>query len=67
MKNIWVIIGGVITAVLGVIALINWAPAIWIILKGIIVFVLIIGGVVSVAVGISNIKDKLAEKKEEKK
>jgi hypothetical protein len=66
MRNIWAIIGGVVAAVLGLIALIRWAPAIWIILKGIIVVALIIGGVVTVAVGISNIKDKLGEKKENK-
>lgn len=67
MKNIWAIIGGVVATVLGIIALIRWAPAIWIILQGVIVIAFIVGGIITVAVGISNLKDKLAEKKEEKK
>ncbi|MCD6093292.1 MAG: hypothetical protein B5M48_02500 [Candidatus Omnitrophica bacterium 4484_213] len=66
MKNIWAIIAGVIATILGIIALVKWAPAIWIILQGIIVAGLIIGGIITVVVGVSNIKDKLAEKKEKK-
>ncbi len=66
MKNIWAIIGGVLATVVGVIALMKWAPAIWIILQGTIVIALIVGGIITVAVGISNIKDKLVEKKEKK-
>lgn len=62
MKNIWAIIGGVVATVLGIIALIKWAPAIWIILQGIIVIGLIIGGIITVVVGVSNIKDKLTAK-----
>lgn len=64
MKNIWAIIGGVLATVVGLIALMKWAPAIWVILQGVIVIALIVGGIITVTVGVSNLKDKLAEKKE---
>lgn len=67
MKNIWAIIGGVLATVIGVFALIKWIHAIWIIIQGGIVIFLIAGGIISVAIGISNLKEKLAEKKEEEK
>ncbi|HNQ35202.1 MAG TPA: hypothetical protein PKN80_03970 [bacterium] len=61
----WALIGGIIAVVLGVLlAALRWWQATKYVITGGIVILLVLGGLVAVASGISDIKDRLAEKKE---
>ena len=65
-KYLSVIVGGVV-ALLGVFGLIGWWGDFVIVVRGSLPAMLIFGGVIAVIAGISEIKDELASKKEEKK
>ncbi|MBL7170676.1 MAG: hypothetical protein ISS46_01625 [Candidatus Omnitrophica bacterium] len=60
-----VLIGGIVALILGVIGMSRLYASFWIVLKGTIPAILILGGLASIGVGISSIKDKLAAKTEE--
>ena len=60
-----VLIGGLVATALGIIGIIRLWASFWIVLKGTIPAILILGGVASIGVGLSSIKDKIAAKKEE--
>ena len=63
----WALIGGVVAVVLGIVGLVNW----WsLFVKGLMAAVpilLVLGGIVAVSSGVSDMKDRIAEKKEKAK
>ena len=65
-KYLSVIIGAVV-ALLGILGLVRWWGAFMLVLKGSIPAMLIFGGVIAVIAGLSELKDGLASKAEEKK
>lgn len=65
-KYLSVIIGGAV-ALLGLLGLVRWWDAFALVLKGSIPAMLIFGGVIAVIAGLSELKDELASKNEEKK
>lgn len=69
-KFLSIIIGGII-AFIGLVGLIAWKGAFVTVLKGSIPAFLIFGGIIAVIAGVSELKDEMAaksnEKKEEKK
>ena len=58
---------GAAVALVGFVLLLKWKAAFLIMLKGTVPAMLIFGGVIAVIAGISEVKDELASKKEEKK
>ena len=67
MGKVASIIGGTAAAVVGLILIFVWNKAFVLGLEFLIMFALILGGVIAVIAGISEIKDSLAAKKEESK
>jgi succinate-acetate transporter protein len=67
MGKILSIIGGTAAAILGLLGLINWWYAFVELLKGSVPCFLILGGLIALFAGVSELKDELAAKKEEKK
>ena len=65
-KYLSVAIGAVI-AILGLIGMARWWAAFILIVKGSVPIMLVFAGVIAVIAGISELKDELASKKEEKK
>ena len=65
-KYMSVIIGAIV-ALLGVAGLIGWWCDFMAVLKGIVPAMLIFGGAIALIASLSEIKDELASKKEEKK
>lgn len=65
-KYLSVIIGAVV-ALLGLWGLIGWLDDFLLVLRGSIPAMLIFGGIIAVIAGVSELKDELASKKEEKK
>lgn len=61
------VIGGAVAILLGVIGLINWWGSFFAVLKGTVPAMLIFGGIIALFLGVSEIKDEMAAKKEEKK
>lgn len=61
------VIGGVIAMLLGVIGLIKWWAHFVAVLAGTVPAMLIFGGLIALFLGVSEIKDEMAAKKEEKK
>jgi len=61
----WIILGGISAIILGVLGLIKW----WLLfikaLAALVPFILVVGGVLAVIVGISSIKEKTEEKRGE--
>ncbi len=60
-----VLLGGIVATILGILGIIRWWNSFLIVLKGMVPAILILGGLASIGVGISSIKDKIAAKKEE--
>ena len=58
---------GAAVALVGLVLLLKWKAAFLIMFKGTVPAMLIFGGVIAVIAGISEVKDELASKKEEKK
>jgi hypothetical protein len=58
------IIGGAIAVVLGVIGLIEWRGELFIIIKGALPVVLVLGGVLALYVGYDDLQEKLKEEKQ---
>ena len=65
-KYLSVIIGAVV-ALLGLWGLIGWWGDFMLVLRGSVPAMLIFGGIIAVIAGVSELKDELASKKEEKK
>jgi len=61
------LIGGIIAVVLGIIGLGRWWPLFVKALKAAVPFLLLVGGIIAIAAGISDIKDRLEEKREKEK
>ncbi len=61
----WALIGGIVAIVIGyLLAAVRYWQATKYVIAGGVVLLLILGGLVAVASGISDIKDRIAEKKE---
>jgi uncharacterized membrane protein len=68
MGKIISIIGGTVAVVVGLIlAFFAWSDAVILGIQFMVIFILVLGGLIAVIAGISEIKDSLAAKKEEKK
>ena len=68
MGKIISIIGGTAAVVVGLmLAFLAWGRAVVLGIQFMIVFILILGGLIAVIAGISEIKDSIVSKKEEKK
>jgi len=65
-KYMSVVVGAVV-ALLGLWGLTGWWCDFLLVLRGLIPVMMIFGGVIAVIAGISEVKDELASKKEEKK
>ncbi len=65
-KYLSVIIGAIV-ALLGFFGIIGWWNDLLLVLKGSVPAMLVFGGIIAVIAGVSEIKDELASKKEEKK
>jgi len=61
----WIILGGVVAIILGVLGLIKWWLLFLKALAALVPFVLVVGGVFAVIVGISSVKERAEEKREE--
>ncbi|HBY57878.1 MAG TPA: hypothetical protein DEG96_08500 [Candidatus Atribacteria bacterium] len=61
----WIILGGVVAIVLGVLGLIKW----WLLfikaLAALVPFVLVVGGIFAFIIGVSSVKERAEEKREE--
>ena len=67
MGKILSIIGGIIAILLGLIGIIGWFGSLLVVLKGTVPGFLILGGVIALFTGISEIKDEMQRKQEEAK
>ncbi len=65
----WALIGGIVVVVLGIIGILpcNWGGYFLKGLMAVLPIFALIGGAVAIASGVSDIKDKIAEKKEKTK
>jgi hypothetical protein len=61
------VIGGAVAMLLGIIGLIKWWCSFVAVLAGTVPAMLIFGGLIALFLGVSEIKDEMAAKKEEKK
>lgn len=67
MGNVASIIGGGIAIIIGVLGLIFWLDPFITILKGGVPILLLLGGIISLVAGISEMRESAKAKKEEKK
>lgn len=67
MGKVVSVIGGVIAIIIGVILFFTWTKALVLGIQFSIMAILIFGGLIALIAGISEIKDSIAAKKEEKK
>lgn len=61
----WIILGGIVAIILGVLGLINWWSLFLKALAAFVPFILLIGGIFTVIIGISSVKERAEEKREE--
>jgi multisubunit Na+/H+ antiporter MnhG subunit len=61
----WIIVGGIVAIILGVLGLIKWWLLFLKALAALIPFILVVGGVLAVIVGITSRREKIEEEKEE--
>jgi uncharacterized membrane protein HdeD (DUF308 family) len=61
----WIIVGGIVAIILGVLGLIKWYLLFLKALAALIPFILVVGGVLAVIVGITSRREKIEEEKEE--
>jgi len=61
------LIGGIVAVILGIWGLAEWWQYFIKAVMAAVPFLLLVGGVIAIAAGISDIKDKMEEKKESKK
>ena len=67
MGKVLSIIIGILVAAAGVILVIRWSYELLFVLRGAIPAILIFGGIIALIAGISELKDTLKSKKEERK
>ncbi len=60
------LIGGIVAVILGIIGLARWFPLFLKALAAAVPFLLLVGGIIAIAAGISDLKDKMEEQKEKK-
>jgi len=61
----WVILGGVAAVILGILGLINWWLLFLKALAALVPFILLIGGIFAIIIGISSIRERAVEEREE--
>jgi len=61
----WIILGGIAAVVLGILGLIKWWLLFLKALAVLVPFILLIGGMFAIIIGISSIKERKEEKREE--
>ncbi len=61
----WIILGGIAAIILGVLGLIKWWLLFLKALAALVPFILLVGGVLAVIIGISSVKERIEEKREE--
>lgn len=61
----WIILGGISAIILGVLGLIKWWLLFLKALAALVPFILVVGGVLAVIVGISSVKERIEERREE--
>ncbi|GAH54194.1 unnamed protein product [marine sediment metagenome] len=61
----WIILGGIAAIILGVLGLIEWWLLFLKALAALVPFILLVGGVLAVIIGISSVKERIEEKREE--
>jgi len=66
MSNITSIVGGCIAIIVGLLGLVNWWVDFIVVLKGSIPALLVLGGIISLAAGISEIKETSKTKRRTK-
>ena len=61
----WIILGGIVAIILGALGLINWWLLFLKALAALVPFILVVGGELAVIVGISSVKERAEEQREE--
>jgi arginine exporter protein ArgO len=61
----WIILGGIAGVILGILGLIEWWLLFLKALAALVPFFLLIGGIFAIIIGISSIKERAEEKREE--
>ena len=61
----WIIFGGIAAIILGILGLIKWWLLFLKALAALIPFILVVGGAFAVIIGISSVREKAEEKREE--
>ena len=61
----WIILGGVVAIILGVLGLIKWWLLFLKALAALVPFILVVGGIFAIIIGISSVKERAEEKREE--
>jgi len=61
----WIILGGIAAVILGILGLIEWWLLFLKALAALVPFILLIGGMFAIIIGISSIKERKEEKREE--
>ena len=61
----WIILGGIAAIILGIFGLIKWWLLFLKALAALVPFILLIGGIFAVIIGISSVKERAEEKREE--
>lgn len=61
----WIILGGIAAIILGVLGLINWWLLFLKALAALVPFILLVGGIFAVIIGITSIKEKAEETAEQ--
>ena len=67
MGKVLTVLGGIVAILLGILGLKSWFTLFVAVLKGTVPAFLILGGLIAFIAGVSEIKDRIKEKKEEKK
>ena len=66
MKEYAELLLGLILVIAGIAGIVYLLPDVWVVIKGIIGILLLVVGAVILVIGISDVRDKLGEKKREK-
>ncbi len=61
----WIILGGIVAIILGILGLIKWWLLFLKALAAFVPFILVVGGLLAVIVGISSVKERIEEQREE--
>jgi len=61
----WIILGGIAAVILGILGLIEWWLLFLKALAALIPFILVVGGIFAIIIGISSVKERKEEEREE--